>query len=122
MPACVTGIFSRRLRRIQPQPRLDRIAHQELLDLAGHGHREFVDEFDIARDLVVGDLSVTEGADFIGRQRLARSRPDPGAELLAVAIVGDAEDLHVLDLRDGDRGIPRSRADRGSRRRGSPCP
>ena len=25
--------------------------------------------------------------------------PDPGAELLAVAVVGDAEDLHVLDLR-----------------------
>src|SRR5207253_5594813 len=62
---------SRRLRRLQSQPRLDGLAHQEFLDLAGHGHRKRVDEFDIARDLVVGDLPMTEGADLISRQCLA---------------------------------------------------
>ena len=45
------------------------------------------------------DLALAEGADLVGGQRLAGSRPDPGAELLAIAVVGDAEDLHVLDLR-----------------------
>src|SRR6267154_3383818 len=38
---------SRRLRRLQPELRLDRIAHQEFLNLAGHRHRKFVDELDI---------------------------------------------------------------------------
>src|SRR5258707_5045075 len=89
---------SRRLRRLQPELRLDRLAHDEFLDLAGDGHREFVDEFDVARDLVVRDLAVAEGADVLGRQRLAGSRPDPCAELLAVAVVGDAENLYVLNL------------------------
>src|SRR5258708_21992300 len=90
---------SRRLRRLQPEPGLDRVTHDEFLDLAGDGHREFVDEFDVARDLVVRDLAMAEGADFLGRQRLAGSRPDPGAQLLAITIVGDAENLHVLNLR-----------------------
>src|SRR6266404_4352568 len=89
---------SRSLWRLQPEPRLDRLAHQEFLDLAGNRHREFVDEFDVARDFVVRDLALAEAADLLGRQRLAGSRPDPGAELLAVAVVGDAENLYVLDL------------------------
>src|SRR6202042_3404189 len=67
-------------------------------DLAGDGHREFVDEFDIARDLVVGDLAVAEVADIVWCQRLAGARADPGAELFAIAIVCDAENLHVLDF------------------------
>src|SRR5262249_26876225 len=66
---------------------------------AGHRHRKFVDEFDIAWDLVVRDLAVAERAHFLRRQILARANPDPGAQLLAIAVVGDAEDLHVLDLR-----------------------
>ena len=37
-------------------------AHQELLDLAGHGHRKRLDELHIARDLLVGDLALAEGA------------------------------------------------------------
>src|ERR1035437_8380757 len=90
---------SRRLGRLQSEPRLDRVAHQEFLDLAGDGHRKLVDEFDVARDLVVRDLPLTEAADLVGGQGLAGSRPDPGAELLAVGIVGDAEKLHVLNLR-----------------------
>src|SRR6185437_8393026 len=48
----MTAGASRRLRGFQPEPRLDRFAHQEFLDLAGDGHRKFVDEFDVTRDLV----------------------------------------------------------------------
>src|SRR5260370_26792260 len=89
---------SRGLCGLQPTPRLDRLAHHEFLDLAGDGHREFVDEFDVARDLVVRDLTLAEIADLLGRQRLAGSRPDPCAKLLPVAVVGDAENLYVLNL------------------------
>src|SRR5277367_3916421 len=90
--------FLRRFPRLQSEPRLHRLAHHEFLDLAGDGHREFVDEFHIARNLVVRDLSLTEAANLLGGQRLARPGPDPGTELLAIAIVGDAENLHVLNL------------------------
>src|SRR5256885_1751561 len=83
---------SRRLRRLQPEPRLDRLAHQEFLDLAGDRHRKFLDELDVARDLVVGDLALAEAAYLVRRQCFPRPRPDPGAKLFAVAIVGDAED------------------------------
>ena len=62
---------SRRLRRLQSQPLLHRVAHHEFLDLSGHGHRKFVDELDVARDLVVGDLAIAEGAHLFRRQRLA---------------------------------------------------
>src|SRR6266404_9848680 len=89
---------SRSLCRLQPEPRLDRLAHHEFLDLAGNRHREFVDEFDVARNFVMRDLALAEAADLLGRQRLAGSRPDPRAEFLAVAVVGDAENLHVLNL------------------------
>src|SRR6266481_82696 len=89
---------SRRLGRLQSEPRLDRLAHHELLDLSSDRHRKFVDELDVARDLVVRDLPVTEAANLVGRQRLAGSRPDPCAEFLAVTIVGDAEDLNIQDL------------------------
>src|SRR6266851_4935921 len=90
---------SRRLCRLQSEPRLDRVAHHELLDLSSHRHRKFVDELDVARDLVVRDLAVTEVANLVGGQRLAGSRPDPCAELLAVTTVGDTEDLNIQDLR-----------------------
>ena len=56
------------LRRSPPatQPLLHRLAHQELLHFAGDRHREFVDELDIARDLVFGDLALAEGAHLLG--------------------------------------------------------
>src|ERR1700730_1927384 len=75
------------------------LAHQELLDLAGHRRREAVDELDVARDLVMGDLALAKGADLFGARRLAVAQTNPGAELLAVARVGDADHLHILDLR-----------------------
>src|SRR4029079_17970590 len=89
---------SRRLRRLQPKPRFDRVAHDEFLDFAGDRHRKLVDELDIARDFVVGDLALTEGADLVGPERFAGARADPGAKLFAIAIVGHAEDLRVLDF------------------------
>src|SRR5215469_9908892 len=47
------------------------LTHQELLDLAGYGHRETVDEFDVARHLVMRDLPLAEGSDLLGRGGLA---------------------------------------------------
>src|SRR5450631_1199110 len=90
---------SRGLRRLQSEPRLDLLTHHELLDLAGDRHGKFVDEFDVAGNLVVRDLSLTERADLVGRERLARARPDPCAELLAVAGVSDPENLNIQNLR-----------------------
>src|SRR6516162_5993838 len=77
------------------------LAHQELLDLAGDGHREAVDEFDIARHLVMGDLALAESADLLGCRNLPVMQAYPGAELLAIARVGDPNYLHILDL-----GVP----------------
>src|SRR5450755_4473478 len=91
--------ISRGLRRLQSELRLDLLPHHEFLDLAGDRHRKFVDEFDIARNLVVRDLSLAEAADLVGRQGLAGARPDPGAELLAVAGVRYSENLNIQDLR-----------------------
>src|SRR4029453_19147297 len=74
-----TDDCSRRLRRLQSQPCLDRIAHQKLLDLSRHRHRKLVDEFDVTRDLVVCDLPVAEAAYLVSGERLPGGTPDPGA-------------------------------------------
>ena len=74
--------------RLQPEL-LDRLlAHDELLDLAGDGHREFGHELDVAQDLVVGDLALAERANLPGRGALAGVQLDPGAGLLAVMVSG----------------------------------
>src|SRR5215472_12908700 len=75
------GLSSLLLRQSQFADRL--LAHQEFLDLAGHGHREGVDEFDVARDFVVGDLALTEGFDLVGVGVFAVAQLDPGAQFLA---------------------------------------
>src|SRR4029077_15539291 len=75
------------------------LAHQELLDLAGDRRRKAVDELDVARDLVMGDLAPAEGADLFGARGLAVAQTNPGAQFLAIARVGDADHLHILDLR-----------------------
>jgi hypothetical protein len=62
--------LSGRLRRLQSEPRLDRLAHHEFLNLAGDGHREFVDEFHVPRNFVMRDLSLTETANLLSGQRL----------------------------------------------------
>src|SRR5260370_20737774 len=87
-----------RLLRLQPQLRDGLLAHHELLDLAGDGHREFGHELDVARDLVVGDLALAELADLLGRDGLAAMQLDPGADLVAVARIERADHLHILYL------------------------
>ena len=61
-----------RLLRLQPELGDRLLAHDELLDLAGDGHRELGHELDVARDLVVGDLALAELADLLGRRRSGR--------------------------------------------------
>src|SRR5262245_19423827 len=54
----VSSVDLRRLdRRIEPEIDDALLAHAEFLDLAGHCHRELVDEADVARHLVVRDLA-----------------------------------------------------------------
>src|ERR1700722_3408361 len=83
---------------LQPKAALGSLAHHELLDFSGDRHRKLVDEFDVTRNLVVGDLSLAEQADFFRAEGFAGTHPDPGAELFAISIIRNAEDLHVLDL------------------------
>src|SRR5690242_20379546 len=87
-----------RLLDLQPEFADGLLAHHELLDLAGDGHREVRHELDVARDLVVGDLALAELADLLGRRALAVAQLDPGADLLAVLRIGHADHLHVLHL------------------------
>src|SRR5690606_12200662 len=86
------------LRLVEAELFLHALADQELLDLAGHGHREAVDEADVARDLVVRDLALAVLAHLVLGQALALAQDDPGAQLLAEALVGDADHLHVEHL------------------------
>src|SRR5258708_664235 len=67
----------RRLLRLQAEAFFDRVAHDEFLDLAGHRHRELVDELDVARDLVVGDLALAEAADLVASQSLPDLNANP---------------------------------------------
>ena len=61
-----------------------RLPHQEFLRLPGDGHREGVDEADVARRLVVGDRGAAEGDDLVLVQARALAPADPDADLLAV--------------------------------------
>src|SRR6266851_1283103 len=97
------------------------LAHQEFLDLASDRHWKAIDKFNIARHLVMRDLALAKGPDILRGGGLAVAQADPGTELLAIARVGNADHLHILDLRVAVE-TPRSRADRHSRHRGSPCP
>src|ERR1700730_7057610 len=75
------------------------LAHQKFLDLAGDRHWKAIDEFDMARHLVVRDLPLAKGPDFLRGRGLAVAQADPGAELLAIAGIVDADHLDILDLR-----------------------
>ena len=72
----------------------------------------------VARDLVVVDPAAAERGDRLRVGRGAAARHDPRHQLLAVARVRDAHDLDVRPRPGGPSGTPRSRAGRGSRRRG----
>src|SRR5262249_9174958 len=76
------------------------LAHLDFADLAGDGHRELVREIEVARDLVVGELAVAERPQRLDRQVVgAGPEPHPGHELFAVLVVGDTDDLDVVDVR-----------------------
>ena len=105
-------------RRLEPEV-LDRLLPQlVLLHLAGDRHRELVHELHVARHLVVGDAAPAERADVVLGGRGPRLEADRGQELLAVALVGHADDLHVEHRGVGVAGTPRSPGGRCSRRRG----
>src|SRR5882757_1915674 len=102
-PACSTFLNLRSnsgvWRGLQPEDLDGHLAHFDLADLAGDRHREFVDDVDVARDLVVGQLAVRELTDCLRVERAsARLHPDPGTDLFAVLLVGDADHLSVLDV------------------------
>ena len=116
-----TPRLAARQRRERGQPEApDRLlAQQELLDLAGDGHRELVDDEHVARDLEVREPARAELAHRVGVERLRPgAQPDPRAELLAVALVGHADRPGRPRCRGARRGTPRPRAGRRSRRRG----
>src|SRR6266702_5563554 len=54
-------------------------AHDELLHLAGYRHRQFVDETDVLRHLVVRDLALAELLDLFSGGLLASAQDDPRA-------------------------------------------
>src|SRR3979411_677416 len=86
-------------RGLEPKHLHRHLAHFDLADLAGDRHREFVDDVDVARDLVVGQLAVGELSDCLRVEwASARLHPDPGTDLFAVLLVGDADHLSVLDV------------------------
>ena len=73
-------------------------AHHKLLDLAGDGHREGIDELDVGRHLEMGDPVATELLDL--RLRSSRSvvtQLNPRHDLLAVLDIGHPDHLHVGD-------------------------
>src|SRR5574337_62687 len=75
------------------------VANLELLELAGHRHREAAHELDVARHLVVRDLTLAERAHLVFGELLAGLGDDPRAQLFAEARVRPADPLHVLHLR-----------------------
>src|SRR5215467_13425427 len=66
------------------------LTHLELLSLAGHRHRKGIDKSPVARDLVVGDLTVAVTAEFIASGRLTLLQDYPGHNLLAVFFIRDS--------------------------------
>src|SRR5262245_58611002 len=84
--------------RYQTQLPRPLLAHDELLSLATDGHREAFDELDVARDLVMRDLPVTEFANLVDCRLRAVTQLDPGHDLFAVLQIRHADHLHILDL------------------------
>src|SRR5271170_1652291 len=96
---------SRGVDRLQPKSLFDALAHEEFLRLASDGHREGIDEFDVARNFLVSDLPAAEFLHLVRGHRLALAQPDPGAELFAVFVVGDTENLDLLNLRMAEKEL-----------------
>ena len=70
------------------------LAHDELLDLAGDGHSEAIDELDVTRNFVVRDLVPAKLAELLGCRGRASLELYPGAQFFAVFWIRHAHDLH----------------------------
>src|SRR5699024_8612992 len=78
------------------------LAHLELLDLAGDRHREFADEFDVLRNLEMGNLVLAVGTQRALVDFLAGVQLHPGDDLFAVLFIRYA---NHLDIGHGRMGI-----------------
>ena len=68
-------LASGRLFHGQPEFGNHLLAHEKFLDLAGDGHRKAVNQSDVARDLIMRDLTAAELADFPSGRILAVAQP-----------------------------------------------
>src|SRR5579871_1194378 len=75
------------------------LAHGEFLHLAGHGHREIVDETNVTRNLESSDLAVAKCTDFRLGEGLTGPNLDPRAQFLAELSIGNAKHLGCLHFR-----------------------
>src|SRR5690348_14757071 len=97
-PATRLATGSSRLLLDEAQLLHRRFPHHKLLHLAGDGHGEGIDEFDVAGYFVMRDLAFAEGLDLLGAGAFAGFELDPGAKLLAVFLIGHAHNLHRFHL------------------------
>src|SRR5215472_8798206 len=89
------GLRGRDRRRLAEAELLDRgLAHLELLDLAGDGHRETVDELPVPGDLVGRDLALAPRRELLACSVRALTQFHPGHDLLAILLGGHADNLH----------------------------
>src|SRR5690348_740339 len=95
----IRGFMTFELARSKPQHADGGLAHLDLADLAACRHREVLDDPNVTRDLVVGQLAVGECPD-VGRchQWCAGTKPYPGHDLFTESRVRHPDDLDVLHV------------------------
>src|SRR5262249_42153206 len=99
-PRCEVGLRRADARcLLQPQLLDCCLAHLELLDLSGHGHRELVDELPVPRDLVAADPATAVRGQVVAGKRRALAESHPCHDLFAVLFTGHSEHLDVGDVR-----------------------
>src|SRR6266699_1318682 len=82
---------------LQPQRFDSLLAQDELLHFAACSHGIGVNELEVARDLLMTDLFLTEVAQFLLGKLLPFLRTHHGQHLLAEKFIGHAEDLYIGD-------------------------
>src|SRR5262245_25861079 len=82
---------------LQAQFLLHRVTDLEFLNLAGDGLRKRLNEFDVPRNFVVGELLAAELADFVGGDGAASLQLDPNAKFLAIFWIRYADDGGLLN-------------------------
>ena len=83
---------------LQPQPLHGFLPHLVLQDLPRRVHGEGVHEIHVPGDLVLGHVGEDEVLHLLLGHGFALPEDDAGHDLLAVLLVGHADDLHVPDL------------------------